>query len=149
MRAPASFRWSSRGELAEAAIKRFLRQNPPPVPDTGSLREDVLPYLREARQRRTGTKMLLFAQFSKFEEETGTTMASWIDAVMPAHESVMAQIVRHAVSRGEADPDNLSERIISPPADLFRLELILAGRTLSEQASEEIVDTKFLPLVGC
>lgn len=143
------FRWPSRGELAEAAIKRFLRQNPPPLPDTGSLREDVLSYLRAASQRRVGTTMLLFAQFGKFKEETGITMENLIDSVMPPHESVIAQIVRRAVSRGEADPDKLSERIISLPADLFRLELIMAGRTLSEQAAEEIVDTIFLPLVRC
>lgn len=142
-------RWSSRGELAEAAIKRFLRQNPFPVPDTGSLREDVLSYLREASQHQVGTKMLLFAQFGKFNEETGTTMDNLIEAVMPTHESVMAQIVRRAVGRGEADPDKLSERIISLPADLFRFELIMAGRPLSEEAAEEIVDTMFLPLVRC
>jgi hypothetical protein len=41
----------------------------------------------------------------------------------------------------------VSERIARLPGDLFRYEILMTLRPLSEEAIEEIVDTIFLPLV--
>lgn len=140
-------RWPSRADLAKAAIVRFLQQHPPHVPDTGSLREDVLAYLRETGKNREGSEIWLFAILAEFEKGTGTTFDELVQSVVPDHESVMSQIIRRAVDRGEVDPDRLSERIIRLPADLLRLEGIMAARPLSAESAEEVVDTMFLPLV--
>lgn len=140
-------RWPSRADLAKAAIVRFMQQHPPNVPDTGSLREDVIAYLRETGKNREGRELWLFALLTEFEKGTGTTLDELVQSVVPDHESVMTQIVRRAVDRGEADPERLTDRIIRLPADLLRLEGIMSARPLSAEAAEEIVDTMFLPLV--
>lgn len=140
-------RWSSRAELARAAIERFFHQHPLSVPDTGSLRGDVLEYLANAAENSVQTEALLFARFVEFQGSTGTPMKDLIDAVVPAHQSIMAQILNQAAERGEVDESKITERITRLPADLFRLEVVMTGGALTERSAEEVVDTIFLPLV--
>lgn len=88
--------------------------------------------------------MLLFAQLGKLAKEESTIVDHLIEAVMPSRGSIMAQAVGRAVDRGEIGTDKLTERIANLPADLFRLELIMTGRPLSNEAAEEIVATVIL-----
>lgn len=140
-------RWSSRAELARAAIERFFHQHPLSVPDTGSLRGDVLEYLRNAAENSVQTEALLFARFVEFQGRTGTSLKDLIDAIVPTHQSIMAQMLKRAIERGEVDEGKITDRITRLPADLFRLEVVMTGHPLSESGAEEVVDTIFLPLL--
>src|SRR5919109_1255790 len=53
-------RWSDRDELAQATIAHRLRELILGIPDTGSLREDVLTLMREINATRAGLIPTMF-----------------------------------------------------------------------------------------
>jgi AcrR family transcriptional regulator len=140
-------RWPGKAELAHAAIAFVIRRDPVVTPDTGSLRGDVIAFLRETNDRRVGIATQLLAQLGDLYRETGTRIADLRETVLVGQESIMAELVARAVDRGEADPARLSERIVRLPTDLFRAELLLTARSVPDEDIVEMVDTIFLPLV--
>ena len=141
-------RWRGKAELARAAIQHFVQRDPMTAPDTGSLRSDVVAFLQQANDRRAGIGAQLIARLAEFQEATGATIADLRDTMALGHDDLMTEILDRAVERGEADRDRLTPRIVRLPADLFRLELLMTFRPISDDDIVEVVDTIFLPLVG-
>ncbi|MET7400217.1 TetR/AcrR family transcriptional regulator [Dactylosporangium sp. NPDC005572] len=139
-------RWPTRQELVRAAIGRALLRDRPAVPDTGSLRGDLVALLRYANEHRVRFAAVASVHLAGYYQETGTTLADLRDAFIGPGTAVEV-ILRRAVERGEADPARLIPRIASLPFDLFRHHLLMTFRPLPDEAIEEIVDQIFLPLV--
>jgi Tetracyclin repressor-like, C-terminal domain len=55
--------------------------------------------------------------------------------------------IERAIARGEVEAGQISDRVARLPVDLFRHELLMTLKPVSDKAIEEIVDTIFLPLV--
>jgi AcrR family transcriptional regulator len=140
-------RWPGKQELAQAAIEHVLAEDPITIPDTGTLRGDVIALLRQANERRVGVAIHLIASLGEFYRETGTNLATLRGIVTAGQESIMSQIVSRAVERNEIDPANLTERITRLPVDLVRLEILMTSASIADDDIIEIVDTVFLPLV--
>lgn len=141
-------RWTSKPELARAAIEHKLAQDPVAVPDTGAIRDDVVTFLRDVNERRVGLAAYLVTGLGEFYRETGTSLASLRDSVADGQESVMSRIVDRAVERGEVDPDKLTERIVRLPVDLLRLDMLMNSEPITDDDIVEMVETVFLPLVA-
>jgi AcrR family transcriptional regulator len=142
-------RWASRAELAIAAIAHYGRKNPFVLPDTGSLRDDVVALLRWLSERRAELAVLMSMQMSDFFAETRSTMADLRDRLLAEREgpTSMERILERAAARGEVDPERLTPRLTTLPIDLVRHEILMTGRPVTEKVIEEIVDDIFLPLV--
>ena len=56
--------------------------------------------------------------------------------------------IQRAVDRGEIRREQVTERIARLPVDLFRYEILMTLRPLSDETIEDIVDTIFLPLLS-
>lgn len=56
-------------------------------------------------------------------------------------------VIERAIARGEVQPGQISERVARLPGDLFRHDLLITLKPLTDEAIEEIVDLVFLPLV--
>jgi AcrR family transcriptional regulator len=139
-------RWRNRPELVIAAMRRHRPVLSGEIPDTGSLRGDVLALLRRSSVRlaEIGPETVygllgdIFADpepFSRLQDQLLHTGAG-----------VMATILKRAADRGEARSD-INVRVAALPTDLFRLELFHARTPPSDQVLTEIVDEVFLPLV--
>ena len=139
-------RWRSRAELVIVAMRRQRPMLSGEVPDTGSLRGDVLALLTRVSDRLTelgpetvyGILGDYFADtelFSAFQEQ-----------VLHIGAGVMATILKHAEERGEVRP-GISPRVASVPTDLFRHELLVRRTPPARSAIAEIIDDVFLPLV--
>lgn len=142
-------RWASRADLAVAAITQYGQKHPFPLPDTGSLRDDLVALLRWMSERRGELAVLMSMHMSEFFAETGATLADLRERLLAnrAGPSSMAQVLERAVARGEIDPGRLTPRLVALPIDLVRHELLMTGRPVSEDVIAEIVDDIFLPLV--
>ncbi|TQS24027.1 TetR/AcrR family transcriptional regulator [Microbispora hainanensis] len=142
-------RWASRADLAVAAIMHYGRKNRLSVPDTGSLRDDLVALLRWMSERRGELAVVMSMQMSEFFAETGSTMADLRERLLAERggPDLMGQILDRAAARGEIDPRRLTPRLVALPIDLVRHELLMTGRPVSEDAIAEIVDDIFLPLV--
>ncbi|WP_369393571.1 TetR/AcrR family transcriptional regulator [Streptomyces sp. CG1] len=137
-------RWSDRDELVRAAITHVLEQSRVDVPDTGSLREDVLTLMRTINATRVQLVTAMSVHLAGYYQETGTTPG---DLLTTGRENTADAIFDRAVARGEITPEHLSERIKSLPFDLLRHEILTTFAPAPDRVLEEIVDTIFLPLV--
>lgn len=133
-------RWSNRAELVVAALRHRHGSIGDRVPDTGSLREDVLAVLRmmAERQRHVGQDVIhgVLAEVGDQRFE-----------IVGIMRSVMTTLLQRAAERGEIPTADLSPRIMNLPADLVRHEVLLSTEPVTDGMLVEIVDDVFLPLV--
>jgi AcrR family transcriptional regulator len=139
-------RWRNRPELVMAAIRRHRPMLSGEIPDTGSLRGDVLALLRRmsARLAEIGPETVygLLGDYLADAE----LFARSQDQVLHISAEVMDTILNRAADRGEARA-GVAPRIARLPTDLFRNELFRARTPPSEGVIAEIIDDVFLPLV--
>ena len=139
-------RWRNRAELVIAAIRRHRPMLSGEVPDTGSLRGDVLALLTRVSARLTELgPETLYGILGDYFADT-ESVAAFQDQVLHIGAGVMATILRHAEERGEVR-QGISPRVNSLPTDLFRHELLIRRTPPSRHVITEIVDDVFLPLV--
>ncbi len=133
-------RWHSRAELVMAAMRRRFGSVSEHVPDTGSLRGDVLSLFRRLRdQLREVGPDVLHGVMLELED-----LPSSFFQILP---NAMMAILNRAAARGEARVEGVTPRVVALPGDLLRYELMLRRTDIPDAALEEIIDDIFLPLV--
>jgi AcrR family transcriptional regulator len=139
-------RWRNRSELVIAAMRYRQPVISGAVPDTGTLRGDVLAVLRRASARITAigpdTVIGMLSDLLSDDEAFDQVL----EQLVRSGGEVMSGVLDRAVARGEAR-DDISPRVARLPLDLLRHELILTHQPPSQRTLEEIVDDIFLPLV--
>jgi AcrR family transcriptional regulator len=139
-------RWRNRPELVLAVIRRHRPLLSGEIPDTGSLRGDVLALLRRmsARLAEIGPETV-YGLLGDYLSDADMFARSR-DQLLTISTEVMETILKRAAGRGEARA-GVENRIATLPTALFRNELFLARIPPSEGTLVEIVDDVFLPLV--
>ena len=139
-------RWRNRPELVLAVIRRHRPLLSGEIPDTGSLRGDVLALLRRmsARLAEIGPETV-YGLLGDYLSDADMFARSR-DQLLTISAEVMETILKRAAGRGEARA-GVENRIATLPTALFRNELFLARIPPSEGTLVEIVDDVFLPLV--
>jgi AcrR family transcriptional regulator len=140
-------RWSDRDELVRATIVHVLKESRPAVPDTGSLREDVLTLMREIGAAHVQLVTVMYAHLASYYRETGSNPSDLFDPVATGRKAALDALFDRAVDRGEIKPEILTERIKTLPFVLLRHEILSTFAPVPDHVIEEIVDTIFLPLV--
>lgn len=140
-------RWQSKPELIQAAVSHRGQRDPVAVPDTGSLREDVIELLHRANRSRARLGVVVALQLADYFAETGSGLADLRSAFLSDRGSALETITKRAIDRGEADPAKLTPRVISVPFDLYRQELLMTLKPVPDEVIESIVDEVFMRLV--
>jgi len=140
-------RWPNRAELVLAALRRHASFDLSDIPDTGSLREDLLTLLRWLSKRADEFASVLSFLVAEYFQESGLTPARVRERALAGSPRMMTTILERAVARGEIDRARLSPRIAALPVDLVRHDLFMTQSPASEATLVEIVDRIFLPLV--
>ena len=140
-------RWKTREDLVLAAIGHHVTRDVRPIPDTGSLRDDVIAVLLDANETRIAMAAIIVGQLGTYYQETGTTPADIRRQIIGERTTLIETIVRRAVERGEIDPARLTPRIAGLPFDLVRHEVMMTLGPVPKDTIVEIVDDIFLPLV--
>jgi AcrR family transcriptional regulator len=138
-------RWRTRHELVLAALRRNQPMLSGEVPNTGSLRGDVLALLHQisAHLFDIGIDTLRGLLGDFFSD--GQTFAELQASALEIGSNVMHTIVERAADRGELRR-NIPSRVVTLPTDLFRHELFVTRAPPSERVITEIVDELFVPL---
>ena len=131
----------------------MIRRNPSKsinsiVPDTGTLRGDLLALLTYANTPRNPMAALMSSMLGSYYNQAGPTPGELREAFLSQRGSAVEQVVNRAVERGEIDPARLTPRIISLPFDLFRNEMLMTLRPVPDHVLRQIVDDIFIPLVA-
>ena len=140
-------RWPNREALVVAALERFFIRGSRPVPDTGSLRGDVIALLTQANETRAAAAAVISVQLGTYYQESGTTPAELREQILRDRTSAMETVMRRALERGDITAAPL-RRIIALPFDLFRQEALMTLKAVPAETIIEIVDSIFLPLIN-
>jgi len=133
-------RWKNRAELVVAAMRHRTGSIVEDIPDTGSLRDDVLAVLRRMADRfaSVGPDVVhgLLAEAPDLDPEVYSRMAG-----------VMATIVQRAAARGEIPTGDVPARVLTAPTNLLRHEMVFTREPVDASTLSSLVDDVFLPLV--
>ncbi|MBA0050001.1 TetR/AcrR family transcriptional regulator [Streptomyces sp. AJS327] len=139
-------RWPHRDDLLLATLAE--KWQPIPVPDTGTLREDAVGFLRAANALRAHMTTLISVQLMDHFRDSGTSFSELRDALRaPGQATAFEQIVARAVARGELPDAPRSARVVNMPLDLLRHDMLMTAHAVPDASVVEIVDEMWLPLL--
>ena len=140
-------RWKTREDLLRATVGHRGAADSPPVPDTGTLRGDLLALLSYANTTRNPMAALVSSMLGSYFNQTGPAPVELRQAFLSQRGSAVEQVINRAVERGEIDPGRLTPRIMDLPFDLFRNEMLMTLKPVPDHVLRQIVDDIFIPLV--
>ncbi len=146
-------RWPNKSDLVIAALMKYLPKPSRNIPNTGSLRSDVVDLLNRLAdfQRAIGAETIhgllmensvrnnILTGLLNKKPKNGGEFQEWNDLMMA--------ILENAKKRREVDFDKIHPRIVSLPFVLLRNEFLMTFEPISNETIAEIVDNVFLPLV--
>jgi AcrR family transcriptional regulator len=141
-------RWANKDELVLAAIEHYRVVRPIALPDTGTLRDDLLALMAAISDARaTWTAVAAAAGFSGLLANTGLTPAQARDKLLGDQPQWRDHIIyRRANDRGEIDLHRIHPAVLAMPFELVRHDLLMALKPLEPARLRSIVDDLFLPL---
>jgi AcrR family transcriptional regulator len=141
-------RWPGKDALTMAAIAHYGAKHPIEIPDTGSLRGDMLALLGGVNDARYSFTVVVTAAFSGLLTSTGLTPAEVRARLLGDRPMWSDQIFRRAHERGEIDLDKTPAAVLALPFDLMRHDLLMTLKPVPPERIEAIVDDLFLPLAA-
>jgi AcrR family transcriptional regulator len=143
-------RWPNKSSLVIAVLHKHAPKIDSNIPDTGSLRGDVLTLLR----RITVPAQVVGAEtiHGLMLEHLGTKIIASLPHMRSSKAAekwndTMTTILKNAEMRGEINRNKISPRVISLPMDLLRYEFLTTQEPVSDETLIEFIDDIFLPLV--
>ncbi|MFF8612262.1 TetR/AcrR family transcriptional regulator [Streptomyces sp. NPDC015350] len=139
-------RWPNRLALGIAAYKHLATTVQPP--DTGTLRGDVLEWLRQANRYWSSPLGAILRELLAAAGGTPELLARLQESSADATAAPWLTILGRAVARGEAPPEALHPRVATVAMVLLRNEFVVrAVPAAPDEVLVEIVDEVYLPLV--
>jgi AcrR family transcriptional regulator len=142
-------RWANKDQLVLAAIAHYGQARPIEMPDTGTLRGDLLALLTAfSNGRATFIAVAAAGAFSGLLASTGLTPAQAREKILGNQLDLSEHVVyRRAHDRGEIDLDQIPAAVLALPFDLVRHDLLMHLKPLKPARIKSIIDELFLPLV--
>jgi AcrR family transcriptional regulator len=138
-------RWPSRMELVLDAV-HHLAPDPTDTPNTGSLRGDVLAFMRAAAELLAGPGgEALRGLLGDALADPSRTLELRKHSRGTGHR-VMQELVCRAVERGEINSDTITPRRLDVAQAMLREQFLFHGPPIPDAAIIEIVDETVLPL---
>lgn len=141
-------RWQNKDDLVLAAIKHYGTTRPVVIPDTGTLRGDMLALLHAVNDGRNSFTVVVSAAFAGLLSSSGLTPAEVRARIIGDRPVWSHEIFRRAQERGEIDLDRAPAAVLTMPFDLMRHDLLMTLKPVPADRIAAIVDELFLPLVA-
>jgi AcrR family transcriptional regulator len=141
-------RWPRKDDLVLAAISEYGKTHPVEIPDTGSLRGDMLALLGSVNDSRSSFTAVVTAAFTGLLASTGLSPADVRARLLADRPMWSDDMFRRAHDRGELDLDKVPPAVLSMPFDLMRHDLLMTLKPVPAERLASIVDHLFLPLVA-
>jgi AcrR family transcriptional regulator len=141
-------RWPNKDELVLAAIGHYGRTRPVEIPDTGTLRGDMLALLRAINDARNSFTVVVSATFAGLQSSSGLTPAEVRARIIENRPVWSHEVYRRAQERGEIDQEKVPSAVLSMPFDLMRHDMLMTLKPASADRITTIVDELFLPLIA-
>ncbi|WP_020672510.1 TetR/AcrR family transcriptional regulator [Amycolatopsis nigrescens] len=140
-------RWANKALMVEAALLHESSTRVVDVPDTGTLRGDLVAMMQAANRSRIDLLVVTAVLLDDYFADRGSNPEQLRAQVLAGRSSAAEVIVARAVDRGEIEAATLKPHLISLPFDLFRHEVLMTLKPVSNTAIERIVDDITMPLL--
>jgi len=141
-------RWPNKDDLVIAAIRHYGTTRPIDIPDTGSLRGDMLALLGSLNDARGSFIVVVPATFAGLLSNSKLTPAEVRERILDDRPIWSHEIFRRARKRGEIDPDTIPPSVLTMPFDLMRHDLLMTLKPVPADRVTAIIDDLFMPLVA-
>ena len=141
-------RWPRKDQLVIAALHHYGSTHPVEMPDTGSLRGDMLALLASVSDGRRAFTAVMTAVFAGLQADSGLTPAEVRARILGSRPFWSEQLFKRAQERGEIDLGTIPPTVLSMPFDLMRHDMLMTLKPVPEERIVSIVDDLFLPLVA-
>jgi AcrR family transcriptional regulator len=141
-------RWPRKDDLVLDTIQHYGTTHPVDLPDTGSLRGDMIAMLSGFSSARVSFVAIVSAVFSGLLASSGLTPAEVREKIIADRPLTSDEIYRRAHERGEIDLGRIPPIVLSVPFDLMRHDMLMTYKPIPEERVLEIVDDVFLPLIA-
>jgi AcrR family transcriptional regulator len=141
-------RWPRKDDLVLAAIEHYGVTRPVEIPDTGSLRGDMIALLGSVSSARVAFATVVSAAFSGLLASSGLTPAEVREILISGRPRESSVIYRRAHERGQIDLDRIPRAVLALPFDLMRHDMLMTYKPIPDERVLEIVDDLFLPLIA-
>src|ERR1700747_2814662 len=132
-------RWPNKDDLMIAAIHHYGNNHPVEIPDTGSLRADMIALLSGASTGRISFVAIITAAFSGLLSSTGLTPAQVREKVMADRPLWSDQIFARPHGRGEIDPTRTPPAALTMPFDLMPHDMLMPYKPIPPERVLAIV----------
>ena len=139
-------RWPRKDDLVVAAMGHYGATHPVDIPDTGSLRGDMLAFLANISDGRVGFTAIVSSVFAGLLADSGLTPAEIRNQILADRPLWSDELFRRAHERGEIDLDRLPPAVLTMPFDLVRHDILMTMKPIPPERITAIVDDLFLPL---
>jgi AcrR family transcriptional regulator len=140
-------RWPNKDDLVLAAIRHYGTTHPVGIPDTGSLRGDMIALLSNFSSARVSFAAIMGAVFSGLAS-SGLTPAQVRERILADRPPQTNEIFARARERGEIDLDHIPPAVLTMPFDLVRQDMLMTYKPIPPERILAIVDDLFMPLVA-
>jgi AcrR family transcriptional regulator len=140
-------RWPRKDDLVVAAIRHYGDAHAIAIPDTGSLRGDLLALLGCINDARNDFTVVVSAAFAGLMASSGLTPMEVRAKFASDRPPWSADVYRRARERGEIDLERLPAAVLSLPFDLMRHDLLMTLKPVPAPRIAAIVDDVFMPLI--
>lgn len=142
-------RWANKDELVLAALEHYRTSHPVEIPDTGSLRGDLIAALTGMGRARAAFFAITAATvFSGLMAGSGLTPTQVRDRILGEQRlALIRTIYQRADDRGEIDLEQIPAAVLAMPFDLVRHDLLMDLEPVAPERIHSIVDELFLRLV--
>ena len=143
-------RWANKDQLVYAALKHYGDTHPVAMPDTGTLRGDLLAHLTSASETMAGFyPIAMAAALSGMLTALDLTPAEAREQTVTARGLPLVRtIYQRAHDRGEINVERIPPAVLAMPFDLVRHDMLMDLKPLRPERIQTIVDELFLPLVA-
>ena len=139
-------RWPRKDDLVLAAMRYWGSTHRVDMPDTGSLRGDMLALLNDVSDGRGSFTAIISSVFAGLMADSGLSPAEIRNQILGDRPFWSDEIYRRAHERGEIDLDRLPPAVLTMPWDLLRHDLLMTLEPVPQERIISIVDDLFLPL---
>src|ERR1700733_12905864 len=137
-------RWPNKDDLVIAAIRHYGTTHPVDIPDTGSLRGDMIALLSSFSSARISFVAIVGAVFPGLPASGGLTPAQVREKVLADRPLWSGQIFAQAHERGEIDLDRIPPVVLTMPFDLMRHDMLMTYKPIPPARVLGIVDDLFM-----
>ena len=133
-------RWGSRERLVLEAMLEQVAEHVS-VPDTGSLRDDLLELARTAAANATRPEVAAMARAVAAQAPHDAELAAANQAFWAERLALDGAIIEHAIARREVEPATDPIQVIEAVIGPIHLRLLLTGQPIDDTFLERTVDT--------